>query len=258
MKFSEQHIKNLSLSHIGQHSSSKTEFKKGQVPWNKGKKGYHIHSKEYLEKLSELMKGKNHPFYGKHHTEETKEKIRIAKTKIMKKEVFKKVKIKTGKFIKCEFCGKEFYAMKSLIGIRKYCSRFCKGKAQNEKMRGKLNSSLRKMNYGGWNKGVKMAPLSKETIEKRTKTIKRNKLKNGYRTKEHHRIRTSKEYLDWRNEIFKRDDYTCQLCQKRGVNLNAHHIEYFNKRLELRFDINNGITLCEECHGDIHHLLGWN
>src|SRR3990167_8566325 len=31
--------RNLSESHKGQHSSPTTEFKKGLIPWNKGKKG---------------------------------------------------------------------------------------------------------------------------------------------------------------------------------------------------------------------------
>lgn len=38
-------------------------------------KGYH-HSEETKKKISDAMKGENNPFYGKHHTEETKEKLK--------------------------------------------------------------------------------------------------------------------------------------------------------------------------------------
>jgi hypothetical protein len=52
-------------------------FKNGDVPWNKGKHG--VYSEETLKKMSEKKHGKyigkNHPFYGKHHTVETKKKI---------------------------------------------------------------------------------------------------------------------------------------------------------------------------------------
>lgn len=61
-------------------------------------------------------------------------------------------------------------------------------------------------------------------------------------------IRSSKEYKDWRKQVFERDNYTCQCCDKRGGKLNAHHIENFSSNKELRFDVNNGITLCESCH----------
>lgn len=163
--------------------------------------------------------------------------------------------IKKGIFINCDICKKEIYVLRSRIGIRKYCSNLCKYKMMSKRQKGKPSNNA----IGGWNKGIKMASLSKETIEKRIKTIKRNKLKSGYKTKEYHRIRISKEFLDWRDFVFKRDDYTCQLCQKRGgVNLNAHHIEYFHKCPELRFEVNNGITFCKGCHEDVHYLLGWN
>ena len=164
---------------------------------------------------------------------------------------------KNGIFINCDTCGNRIYIPKSQIGIAKYCSNVCKYKMMSKRQKGKPNTSNPFL--GGWNKGRKMASLSKETIEKRNKTIRENKLKDGYKTTGHHRIRISKEFLDWRDFVFKRDDYTCQLCQKRGgIDLNAHHIEYFHKHPELRFDVNNGITFCEECHKDIHHLLGWN
>lgn len=66
----------------------------------------------------------------------------------------------------------------------------------------------------------------------------------------------------WRVAVFERDGYTCQCCgDKRGGNLNAHHIENFSSNQEGRLDVNNGITLCEPCHnpvlkGSFHHVYG--
>lgn len=69
--------------------------------------------------------------------------------------------------------------------------------------------------------------------------------------------RTYPEYKEWRNQIFKNDNYTCQKCQKIGCRLNAHHIESYAKNKELRLDINNGITLCKKCHQNLHNLFGY-
>lgn len=58
--FTEEHRRKLSESHKGQIVWNKG--KKGQqVAWNKGKKGLYL--------------GENHPFYGKHHSEDTRRKI---------------------------------------------------------------------------------------------------------------------------------------------------------------------------------------
>jgi Restriction endonuclease len=65
-------------------------------------------------------------------------------------------------------------------------------------------------------------------------------------------IRASGKYHEWRKAVFQRDDYTCQVCGKRGVKLNAHHIKPFATHHELRMDIDNGITLCEKCHKEVH------
>lgn len=66
------------------------------------------------------------------------------------------------------------------------------------------------------------------------------------------KIRKSLKYVTWRKDVFERDKYTCSNCGKVGGELNAHHIKKFYKHKELRFDINNGITLCESCHRKIH------
>ena len=60
--------------------------------------------------------------------------------------------------------------------------------------------------------------------------------------------RYSKKADDWRISIFKRDDYTCLNCGNRGGYLEAHHIQPFSRFIELRYEIDNGVTLCRRCH----------
>lgn len=59
------------------------------------------------------------------------------------------------------------------------------------------------------------------------------------------RQRNSPKYKIWREKVFERDDYTCQICNRRGGSLNAHHIKPFKDYPKLRFDVKNGVTLCE-------------
>ena len=62
------------------------------------------------------------------------------------------------------------------------------------------------------------------------------------------KIRTSKEYIEWRKSVFKKDNYTCQFCGQKGDKIVADHIKPFALFPEYRLDINNGRTLCEICH----------
>lgn len=60
----------------------------------------------------------------------------------------------------------------------------------------------------------------------------------------------------WRREVYERDNYTCQLCESSSNELNAHHLNGWNWAVEERFDIDNGITLCVDCHGGFHKEYG--
>lgn len=61
----------------------------------------------------------------------------------------------------------------------------------------------------------------------------------------------------WRISVFNRDNYTCQKCNQYGGSLCSHHIESYNKKKDKRFDLDNGITLCTNCHISFHKSYGW-
>lgn len=70
------------------------------------------------------------------------------------------------------------------------------------------------------------------------------------------------EYKNWRLVVFARDDYTCQCCgDNEGGNLNAHHLDSHSWCKERRLNLDNGITLCENCHSlddhSFHKVYGF-
>lgn len=108
-----------------------------------------------------------------------------------------------------------------------------------------------------WNKGLKNIKTSKENHWN---------WKGGI-SPLNTRIRTSFEYRQWRSDVFTRDDFTCQECDRRGGMLHAHHhITSFSDILILNdittleqaldcaelWNINNGITYCKNCHEELH------
>ena len=60
-------------------------------------------------------------------------------------------------------------------------------------------------------------------------------------------IRKSPEYQTWRREVRQRDENTCRIC---GVqrNIHIHHVKPLEKYPEFAIELDNGITLCGNCH----------
>ncbi len=103
-----------------------------------------------------------------------------------------------------------------------------------------------------WNKGILMP---KKSIEKMRNGLQQWCEQIGHQPNWKGGIsRTFKTgyysiaYKRWREEVFERDNYTCQKCGIQHVYLTAHHIKSFAKYPELRYEISNGITVCEDCH----------
>lgn len=59
--------------------------------------------------------------------------------------------------------------------------------------------------------------------------------------------RNMPRYSEWRKAVYERDAYTCQDCGASG-RIVAHHIKQWAHYPELRFDVDNGVTLCGDCH----------
>lgn len=161
-------------------------------------------------------------------------------------------KTKNGtKTIKCKNCGEE--VIRTLAQIKhggKYCCKKCH--YEYVKKNG-LNSGKNNPMYG--------KKLTEEQIDKMRKAVtgvpkpnlrgEKSKFWKGGVSKrnnrERNKIMSTLEYRNFRRLVLERDSYTCQVCGSKN-NLEVHHIKSFEKYKKLRFDINNGLTLCNICH----------
>lgn len=135
----------------------------------------------------------------------------------------------------------------------------------------------RKKGCSSWNKGIigiyKTSEETKRKISEKLKgrkksdeTRKRSSISarkgkdcnlwNGGTTLINKKIRASLEYVLWRKSVFERDNYTCQKTGIKGGTLHPHHIKNFAEYPELRFSIDNGITLNKESHKEFHNKYG--
>lgn len=60
-------------------------------------------------------------------------------------------------------------------------------------------------------------------------------------------------YIKWRNEVFLKNNFFCQKCYKQGGSLQSHHLNGYHWDKENRYNIDNGVCLCEKCHNNFHN-----
>jgi hypothetical protein len=134
--------------------------------------------------------------------------------------------------------------------IRKKISNTRKGQPSPNK--GKKFSQEHKEKLSLARKGIKLSLETRRRISEGHRGNKSYLWKGGI-TPINRVIRHSFEYKLWRKAIFERDNYSCIWCGARNGNgkaiiLHADHIKPFALFPELRFAIDNGRTLCKDCH----------
>lgn len=199
------------------------------------------------------ISGENHPTrWGKtfSHSEETKQKIRENNAHYWQG----KKRPGVGKKISAKLKGRPNLALKG------------------QKFPGRKNSGQFSKGIEPWNKG-KTGVYTPEQIRHISEGTKRNALRGpdnpawkGGIVRLIDEDRQTSQYSEWRTAVFRRDNYTCQICEQIGGKLVAHHIKSYADFPELRFEVNNGITLCRSDHSRLHnnprfacqflHLLG--
>lgn len=176
----------------------------------------------------------------------------------------------------CKYCKKEYIKKRNesrnTWSTRLYCSHSCSSKVNSDPKRLlqwiKVNRS--------WCLGKKLGKSPRNTrIELSCLNCKSNFSVRNYRkleakfcsrpcayqynnhgkTSKNEKIRKSKEYALWRYSVFFRDNFTCQKCgikNKNGlgktIELHVDHIKPFSQFPELRLALDNGRTLCTNCH----------
>ena len=65
-------------------------------------------------------------------------------------------------------------------------------------------------------------------------------------------------YKEWRDEVKRKANYTCDCCGQWGGDLRSHHLNCFKDFPTQRLDITNGVCLCNHCHSEFHSYMGGN
>lgn len=194
-------------------------FTKGQVPWNRGKTG--IYSQETLKKMSDKKIGKPSPRKGVILSQEIKDKI--------SKSHKGSIPVNKGK-----------------TGLYHH----------TEESKRKLSEAYKRNKLAGFRGSAFGKKVSKETRNRRSVSMK----KSAPRGANHYNWNPDRElvkynerhdsgYNSWARQVKYRDDYKCKISNLDcGGALEAHHILAWSKFPELRYNVNNGISLCFNHH----------
>jgi len=136
----------------------------------------------------------------------------------------------------CLLCKKPFFKYPSAIkfGSGKFCSQQCYWKyPKSQEFKEKISFSMRGSKHPNWKGGIMRGRKDRNLMV----------------------------YKNWRQSIFKRDGFTCQLCSTfnhkglgKTIRLNAHHLKSWTHHPELRYSVSNGLTLCQDCHDEFRKV----
>jgi hypothetical protein len=190
-------------------------------------------SPEHNANKTKAQTGPGNPFYGRKHSDETKRLLSQKNSGINSAKFGKPLSDELKQKLSIAHTGKvmsdEAKKNMSLSAIKRLENPI------NHPMFGKQRHDIRGDKHHNWNNGIS--------------SLYKN-------------IRSMSKYYYWRQSCFERDDYICQICFERGIELQVDHIKPFsliikeNNLINVQeafccdelWDINNGRTLCVECH----------
>jgi len=212
----------------------------GRVPWNKGL----TKATDNRIKPTKGKTGKTGQIpWNKGLSKENNETMKKISERLINRVPWNK---SAGVLKECLSCSKKYCVIKAREKISKFCSRYCLG-INNAKTRVITEETKRKISLS--KKGKKRGYMPWLDGENHPQW-------KGGITTEKHKIRNSIDYRLWREAVFARDNWVCQKHKTKGGKLHPHHIKNFSQYPELRFAIDNGITLSEKAHREFHKRYG--
>jgi len=168
----------------------------------------------------------------------------------------------------CDQCGKSFEGRKPA----KRCSHECRKAARRASQRAyqatKKGRATKRAYNKTYNKYYRESERGKAYLRAYSKSERckkawkdYNKSKKGKAARKAYKLRlklsnskiSNTSLAAWSLQVRERDEHVCQHCSFEGPEgLHAHHILGKAKYPQLALDLDNGITLCEECHQAEH------
>ena len=238
-----------------EHYTTKGDFKKGHIPWNKDISAWLEKECSYCGKSFKIRKCHITRSRGKYCSKECRAESTKGRIAWNRKEKIIKV---------CKQCSKEF-EIRPCENYRKFCSKKCVDSSRVGKKRTPFTDE-HKRKIGTANKGN--GRWGEES----------NHWKGGISPLVAI-FRTLEEYNEWRIICLERDWFKCQDCNSK-IKLEVHHIKSFTilvrefleiynqfshiedreilTRLAIKYepfwDIENGKTLCAKCHKSLRRI----
>ena len=121
----------------------------------------------------------------------------------------------------CEYCGKELHlpSEKYERSKRHFCDKTCSGKYHIKEKNPSYNPNL----------------------DEEDRKLKRRIF--GYR--------------NFRDDVLRRDMYTCQVTGDKNCVLEVHHLDGYDNFKDLRLNIENAITISKQIHALFHKIYGY-
>lgn len=139
----------------------------------------------------------------------------------------------------CAVCSRTYYVPRYKLAQSRFCSNECRW--AGVKIDPWKNKEVRSHSQDARDK------ISKHQRENPRRGEDNWNWKGGTHS-ERSRAMGRYEYKEWRSAVFARDNFTCQICNRYGGHLHADHIETWAENPALRYEVENGRTVCRACH----------